>query len=175
MEEYHIFISYSRTDVKIVRPLVQLLRLTEDQIFRDSENIPPGSRWQAIIISAIEGCSLFLLFWCRHSANSVEVKKEYDKALELNKSIVPLLLDDTHLPIALAEFQGIDLRPILGGHDEYDTLVQVTIPSWSPFFRKTRLEHRRQLVIPEEAVLFQGGQYLKNILGEKLRASEGRA
>jgi hypothetical protein len=116
MPDYRIFVSYSRTDAWIVLPLVELLRVTGDSIFRDADGIPPGSRWRAVLTAAIDGCETFLLFWCCHSSASPEVKKEFDQAIEGKKTIVPVLMDETPLTPELAEFQAIDVQGVMGGH-----------------------------------------------------------
>jgi hypothetical protein len=81
MNEYRVSVSYSRTDSEIVGPLIQLLRIMDDRVFRDVDNIPAGSRWRTILTNAIDACEMLLVFWCCHSSNSVHVKKKCDQAL----------------------------------------------------------------------------------------------
>jgi len=115
---FEIFASYSHSDASFVKPMVQYLRPTGARVFRDKDNIPPGKKWAAVIASAIEGCRLMYVFWCRHSAASREVQKEYEKAIQLQKDILPVLLDDTPLPKALADYQWVDLRVVIGPQHE---------------------------------------------------------
>ena len=58
--------------------------------------------------AAITSATLFVLFWCEHSSESVEVKNEYAAALLAGKDVLPLLLDGTPLPMDLQRFQWID-------------------------------------------------------------------
>ena len=51
-----------------------------------------------------------MVFWCSHSRSSEEVRKEYTAAIEQQKEVLPLLIDDTPLPAELAEYQYIDFR-----------------------------------------------------------------
>lgn len=124
-----IFVSYSRKDMPIVGPLVQFLRVSASEIFRDVDNIPFGLEWRAVISNAIQGCETFILFWCCHSSGSQEVKNECDQAIACNKPIVPVLLDDTKLPPALDKYHGIDLRFLVGPHEERYVEKQVSMPS----------------------------------------------
>jgi hypothetical protein len=174
MAEYRIFVSYSRTDLEIVGPLVQLLRVTADQIFQDIDNIPPGGRWRAILTGAIDGCEAFLLFWCRHSANSTEVKNEYDQALKSDKRIVPVLLDETDLPVPLAEYQAIDLRQVLGGHKEGYVETEAYIPGVTSGYDSKKIVRQWKLLIPDGSLL-HGAWYLKDRLGKFIYVSDESA
>jgi hypothetical protein len=113
--EYRIFISYSRIDAPIVNKFVKLLSITDAAIFQDVHNISPGSLWRGVIADAIDTCEIFVLFWCKHSEQSPEVKKEYNRAVGLEKRIVPVLLDETSIPKTLAEYQSIDMTDIIFG------------------------------------------------------------
>jgi len=110
----NIFISYSHTDTALVSPMVQLLRINNEYVFQDFDSITPGKKWGEEINQAIDDAKLFVLFWCKHSKRSKEVQKEYLRAYELEKDILPVLLDNAPLPKKLSEFQWIDFRSI--GH-----------------------------------------------------------
>jgi hypothetical protein len=162
MAEIKIFISYCRTDAEIVGPLVQLLHLAEDSIFRDVDSIPPGSRWRAALTEAIDRCETFLLFWCSHSSRSEEVKKEYRQAITRQKTVVPVLLDDADLPEDLAVYQGIDLRTVLGNHEG---APKVRFRSRSG---PAVAERQRDLLVPDKETLAQASLCLKDRLGRIL-------
>ncbi|MBK6285627.1 MAG: toll/interleukin-1 receptor domain-containing protein [Draconibacterium sp.] len=102
--KYEIFASYSHHDVKIVKPIIQLLKPSVN-VFIDGEAIIPGLKWAVVIGNAIQDCRLMYVFWCNHSSRSVEVKKEYDQAISLDKDIVPVLIDNTPLPKKLKNYQ----------------------------------------------------------------------
>lgn len=112
-----IFASYSRRDKEIVAPLIELLRISRSTVFRDEDSIPPGTKWRLKISAALENCDSVIVFWCRHACESDEVKLEYQRAIKLDKSIIPILLDSTDLPASLAQYQAIDLRTALGEHE----------------------------------------------------------
>jgi hypothetical protein len=113
-----IFISYSSKDKDFVAPLAQLLRVAASSVFRDADNIPLGAEWRGVLAKAIVDCDVFLLFWCRHAAESIEVQNECQQAIAQNKSIIPVLLDDHQPPESISRFHGIDLRFLAGAHEE---------------------------------------------------------
>jgi hypothetical protein len=108
--QYNIFVSYSRVDLSLVIPLVACLRIGEGFVFHDVDSIKAGMRWEAEIDTALCGATHFVLFWCRHSQLSAQVRKEYESALQRDKAIVPVLLDSSPVPDALSAYQWIDFR-----------------------------------------------------------------
>jgi hypothetical protein len=119
---YRVFISYSREDSAFVQPVVKLLRTGDEPIFFDIENLRAGSRWREQLDAALTDARLLLVFWCLHSSRSAEVSREYQAAISAEKNIVPVLLDWTPLPAALAAFQWIDLRRL--GRSEHGWLTR---------------------------------------------------
>lgn len=118
-----IFISYSRYDIEAVSQIVELLRATrEDLVFQDSTSIKPAQKWEQKIEEAVDKSNLFILFWCGHSSTSYAVIREYNRALEKDKNILPVLLDDTPLKPALATYQALDFRKTIR-HQDFDLLV----------------------------------------------------
>lgn len=61
-ESHFLFVSYSRRDEALVAPLVDLLRLTDTEVFRDRDNIRAGDRWRQSIEAAIEKATECLVF-----------------------------------------------------------------------------------------------------------------
>jgi hypothetical protein len=119
----YVFISYSRSDVAIVSPIVRLLRTAIagipsvsgnqwELVFQDVNNIEPGRKWKKTIDDAIAAAERVFVFWCTHSAKSDQVRREYELGLKLSKVLVPVLLDDTPLPDSLSCINGVDLREL---------------------------------------------------------------
>src|SRR4051794_20687925 len=98
LEHKRFFVSYSHDDQKLVVPVVALLRSTPTEVFLDVDTIEPGDNWWKRLEQALDTTSSFVIFWCSHSAGSVEVKKEWEFALKKGKRIIPVLLDSTPLP-----------------------------------------------------------------------------
>ena len=90
---FPVFVSYSKDDASVVRPITNLIRAVGPPAFRDEDSIRPGKKWRLEIFSAIEKCQLMLVFWCEHAKKSQEVEVEYRRAIKLNKDVVPVLLD----------------------------------------------------------------------------------
>lgn len=110
---YDAFVSYSRRDEALVKPVVSLLALGKRRIFWD-EQIEPGARWMDSIAGALAGSGTVVIIWCCHSAESRYVDAEIQAALAQQKTIVPILI--CHLPIRepLDEIQGVDFREVTG-------------------------------------------------------------
>jgi TIR domain len=107
-----VFVSYSRHDEALVRPLAGILgAATEDAVFLDVTSIKPGDRSTAEIEAAVRASSVFILCWCCECEKSGFVKGEIEIALESNqKRLVPVLLCNTPLPSSIADRQWVDLR-----------------------------------------------------------------
>ena len=115
--KYGVFISYSHKDAKLVSPIVQLIRsMRSDLVFQDTLSIKPGKPWESQLGDALQQSDVVIVFWCSHSKNSSEVKKEYEKAILENKDVLPVLLDGSELPEEIAKYQWIDLRTVIQHH-----------------------------------------------------------
>lgn len=111
-----VFISYSRADEALVTPIVKLMRAIGNSVFQDVDSIQPGMKWRTVIEESIDNALIVLVFWCSHSKKSLEVRKEWERAIMMNKDIVPALLDDTPLEPALSEYQALDFRNVVFSH-----------------------------------------------------------
>lgn len=107
-----VFVSYSRHDEALVKPLAQLLgAAADDAIFLDIESIRPGDLWKSEIQHAVRASSVFILCWCCQSERSEFVQHEIAMALEgEEKRVVPVLFCSTPLPKLLKTRQWVDLR-----------------------------------------------------------------
>lgn len=83
-------------------------------MFQDTDSIQPGKKWRREIAKGLAESQQVVVFWCDHARSSDEVTKEWTTALELDKDLLPLLLDATPLPPALNEYQWIDFQEIIG-------------------------------------------------------------
>jgi hypothetical protein len=110
------FASYSNEDQLIVKPLVDWWRLVSE-VFFDRDDIAPGEKWEERLETEIRNADKIFVFWCRHAAKSKWVRREYKLAIELDKVVVPALMDATTLPRALRAYQYKDARQF-SHHDE---------------------------------------------------------
>ena len=108
-----IFVSYSRRDAELIGPIVKLLRTTGTKIFRDEDSIEPGEEWRVAISESIEDARSVLVFWCEHSSESTEVRREWRQAVDAGKRVIPVMLDETPLDEVLARFNGIPLQGVV--------------------------------------------------------------
>jgi hypothetical protein len=116
---HKVFVSYSHHDAALIAHYVKLMRSTNDWVFLDSDSIQTGKKWRAEIDAALLRATLLVVFWCRHSQSSAEVRREYRTAVRTRKEVIPVLLDSTAPPRALAQFQWLDFRDFVRGkHDD---------------------------------------------------------
>ena len=108
-KKYGVFISYSHEDVNKIVPIIRLIRaMRKDLVFQDIREIDAGEVWQGKLYDALDQARIIIVFWCRHSAKSAFVKKEYEIAIKKKKIIIPLKLDYNDLPEDLSHYQWID-------------------------------------------------------------------
>jgi hypothetical protein len=111
-----LVISYSHADQTLVRSLVALISGAypdvKEAVFWDADLVP-GELWFEQLKQHIDTAPQLFVCWCRHSALSAEVKREYAYALAANKRVVPVLMDRTPLVPELSAIHGIDVRPMI--------------------------------------------------------------
>jgi hypothetical protein len=107
-----VFVSYSRHDEELVKPLAGLLgAAANDAVFFDVSSLKPGVQWKEEIDEALRDASVFILCWCCEGQKSAFIAHEIKLALEDgSKRLVPVMLCPTPLPSALADRQWIDLQ-----------------------------------------------------------------
>jgi hypothetical protein len=107
-----VFVSYSRHDESLVKPLAGLLGVAaNDAVFLDVTSIKPGQKWKSEIERAIRESTVFVLCWCCESEKSKFIAHEIKMAMHSGgKRLAPVLFCGTPLPRSLADRQWIDLR-----------------------------------------------------------------
>jgi hypothetical protein len=101
------FMSYAHEDRVEVLRAAQLLNALRMRYFQDLLSQKPGDQWEKRLLSEIDQCDVFLLFWSKHARDSDWVIKEAEYALQLSKSqslehqieIVPVLLEGPPPPL----------------------------------------------------------------------------
>jgi hypothetical protein len=102
-----VFISYSHKDREIVIPAIRIQKDLRDAAYFDVYNISPGSHWRREIANAIRSAEVFILCWSKNAADSKEVEREWQCALDNRTRIIPVLLDETSLPDQLKHIQAL--------------------------------------------------------------------
>lgn len=86
-----IFISYSRRDQEFVTRLVSDLNEHVSGVWFDQSTIQLGQKWHDEILEGIRECKAFILVLSPDAMESRYVQEEVNKALELGKTIFPIL------------------------------------------------------------------------------------
>ena len=86
-----IFISYSRRDQEFVTRLASDLNAQVAGVWFDQSTLQLGQRWHDEIMDGIRECTAFLLVLSPDAMESRYVRAELNKALELGKTIFPVV------------------------------------------------------------------------------------
>lgn len=113
-----VFISYARLDEEFVLRLANDLRKNKVSVWIDQLDIPLGSAWDTAIEEALETSSHFLLVISQTSRNSRNVLDEIAFAVEKEKTIITVLIDDSEPPLRVRRINFIDFR------GNYDNALQ---------------------------------------------------
>jgi len=109
-----IFISYSRRDQEFVTRLASDLNTQVAGVWFDQSAIQLGEKWHDEIMDGIRDCKAFVLVLSPDAAESKYVREEVNKALELGKTIFPILYRPGkwtgEFEALVKEVQTLDLR-----------------------------------------------------------------
>ena len=121
-----VFVSYSRRDQTFVKQLVADLHKNNIPIWFDQESIVAGTRWDDAIEKGLVDASHLIFVMSPNSIVSEYVKDEVDTAMDNNKVIVPVLLQDVKLPLRLRRIQYTDFR---GDYKQALAMLVRSLPS----------------------------------------------
>lgn len=96
-----IFLSYARKDITTVNILYEKLIGAGYRVWKDTQSIQGGQKWREMIVEAIDDAQVFVLALSPNSITSVNVRKEIDLAESADKLIIPVIIKNVELPIAL--------------------------------------------------------------------------
>jgi hypothetical protein len=109
-----IFISYSRRDQEFVTRLASDLHAQVAVVWFDQSTIQLGQKWHEEIMEGIRDCKAFILVLSPDAMESRYVREEFNKALELGKTIFPVLYRPAkwtgEFETLVKEVQTLDLR-----------------------------------------------------------------
>lgn len=109
-----IFISYSRRDQEFVTRLASDLNTQVANVWFDQSTIQLGQKWHDEIMDGIRECKAFILVLSPDSMESKYVQEEVNKALELGKTIFPVIYRPAkwtgQFETLTREIQTLDLR-----------------------------------------------------------------
>lgn len=118
-ESIHVFLSYRRSDdVNFIGRFHDRMidEFGEANVFRDIDSIQPGVDFSRVIRETIEACDVVVTMigpqWSSRVREADDfVRMEVHAALSSGAAIVPILIDDSTMP--LADELPEDLRPLL--------------------------------------------------------------
>lgn len=109
-----IFISYSRRDQEFVTRLASDLDAQVAGVWFDQSTIQLGQKWHDEIMEGIRECKAFILVLSPDEQESRYVREEVNKALELGKTIFPVIYRAANwkdeFETLVKEVQTLDLR-----------------------------------------------------------------
>ena len=109
-----IFISYSRRDQEFVVRLASDLNERVAGVWFDQSAIQLGEKWHDEIMEGIRECKAFILVLSPDAMESRYVREEVNKALELGKTIFPVIYRPAkwteEFETLIREVQTLDLR-----------------------------------------------------------------
>jgi hypothetical protein len=103
-----VFISYSRKDKAFISDLVSALKESDFTAWVDWEDIPLAAGWREEIRAGIEGAHTFIFLISGASVTSDECKKEIDYAIDKNKRVIPVLLEDVEIELVHQELRELN-------------------------------------------------------------------
>ncbi|MFB0919683.1 MAG: TIR domain-containing protein, partial [Oscillospiraceae bacterium] len=142
-KEPYIFISYAHLDYEKVFSEIKTFNEHGYNVWYD-EGISPGNEWTDEIAFALEKCSLFVVFITPNSANSKNVLKEINFAIEDGKALVAIHLEKTTLSGGI-KLQISTIQAIL----KYTMSQEEYVYKYTTAF--TRLGMHAKLKVPSEA------------------------
>ena len=122
-----MFISYAREDADFVARVSAALVEHRQAVWIDIEDIRAGaSDWRANVWRGIEGAKVMVFVLTPDSLASGVCGEELERAIELNKRIIPLLrrtVDDSVVPPALARPNWIPTR----ADDDFEQAIEALV------------------------------------------------
>lgn len=146
------FISYSRRDKEFVQKLHERLAADKRNIWVDWEDIHKAADWREEINKGIADANNFVFVLSAHSAVSQECRYEIEKAVALNKRIIPLarevLMGDDYKALhpAISAHNWIYSRD---GVEEFDQIYQELVKAMDTDLEYVH-QHSRLLVRAQE-------------------------
>lgn len=128
----YLFVSYARSDARIVRAIVRKLddefrwRSMPVKVWIDEEYLRPGELWDVAIRQALEDSLGILAFVSPRAIRSEWIRRELEAILTRgDRLILPVILERvpvSDLPAALAERQWLDLS-----RDKSDSAMMIAV------------------------------------------------
>lgn len=144
-----IFISHNKADRVTARMFAIALVEQGVDVWFDEWEIRPGDSITGGIEKGISNADVFVLIWSKAASKSNWVDTELRATLrrrvdDTGLKIIPVILDDTPLPVLVADYRGFDLK----GEMSLETIAK-ELTGRSPDIEIARLLQERLLEITE--------------------------
>lgn len=112
--KHQVFISYSRKDKETADCLCEILKDNDIAYWIDKEGIYSSSNYKELIVDAIDVSQAVIFISSANSNTSINVIREVGYAVNMNKPILPLVLDDApyakSIRLDISDIDQIDFR-----------------------------------------------------------------
>ena len=127
---HKVFISYSRKDQDAADYLCNILKENGIEYWIDKEGIYSSSNYKELIVDAIDVSKAVIFISSENSNTSINVIREIGYAVNMNKPILPLMLDDApyakSIRLDISDIDQIDFRnPIASSKKLITSLMYV--------------------------------------------------
>lgn len=133
----YVFISYSTKHQEMADAIKDLFNKNGIKTWMAPYDIPGGFEYAAVINDALKNCSCLAFLFTDAAQNSRWVRKELERAINYNKVIIPIKLEDVEMNSAiefyLSDFQVIPVRKI----DETSADMKKVLDSVKTFTNST--------------------------------------
>lgn len=141
----YVFISYSSKNRDVADKLIKALEKNNIDSWVAPDDIPAGSKYAQVINKAIKNCACFVLLLSNDSMNSVWVAKEVERAINYNKKIITVKIEDLTLTeefeLYISTDQIVQVYDIAKIDDEVNRLISVVKAHTTSYpFEKKDLE-----------------------------------
>ena len=112
--KHQVFISYSRKDKEAADCLCEILKENGIAYWIDKEGIYSSSNYKELIVDAIDVSQAVIFISSAKSNGSINVIRDVGYAVNMNKPILPLMLDDApyakSIRLDISDIDQIDFR-----------------------------------------------------------------
>ncbi len=128
--KHQVFVSYSRKDKDVADGLCEVLKENGIEYWIDKEGIYSSSNYKELIVDAIDVSKAVIFISSAHSNASINVIREIGYAVNMNKPILPLMLDDApyakSIRLDISDIDQIDFKnPIASSKKLITSLMYV--------------------------------------------------